>query len=280
MSKAHGVLKRPGLVAASTFAAYLLICVVLFYRLILFEPKSYSLPWDFTGFHLPQAVFLSDRLHHGNLPLWDPYVYCGRPFAANIQTQSLYLPRIVSSFMGGFFGVHGILYAMELEYLGHVYLAGVFTFLLARRLGLALIPAALSSIVYSCGCYFSSQAEHVGATEAACWLPSSLVGSHPDLGWPLQQGSRCSHNRCCCRRTLWLYSHGAGALRFRNLPRSAVPPIAANDSSRLHFNPARSPLRSAHGRHPTAAGNTVDVSERGEVENRLDVSYGRWNPAP
>ena len=176
MCETHSILQRPGFAGAAMFAVYLFVTIVLFYRLILFEPNSYSLPFDFTGFHLPQAVFLSAQLHHHQLPLWDPNLYCGRPFAANIQTQAFYLPRIVSSFIGGFFGVRGILYALEIEYLVHLYLAGVFTFVLARKLGLSAIPAALSSIVYSCGCYFSSQAEHVGATEAGCWLPLAWLG--------------------------------------------------------------------------------------------------------
>ena len=177
MSRTHRMPKRSEFAAASLFAVYLLIAILLFYRLILFEPRSHSLPFDFTGFHLPSAVFLAGELHHHHLPLWDPNVYCGRPFAANIQTQAFYLPRIVSSFVGGFFGVRGVLYALEIEYLAHLYLAGVFTLLLAREFGLDSIAAALSSIVYVCGCYFSSQAEHIGATEAACWLPLAWLGA-------------------------------------------------------------------------------------------------------
>src|ERR1700693_3602271 len=176
MCETHSIVQRPRFAGAAMFPVYLFVTIVLFYRLILFEPNAYSLPFDFTGFHLPQAVFLADQLHHHQLPLWDPNLYCGRPFAANIQTQTFYLPRIVSSFIGGFFGVRGILYALEIEYLVHLYLAGVFTFLLAKKLGLNAIPAALSSIVYSCGCYFSSHAEHVGATEAGCWLPLAWLG--------------------------------------------------------------------------------------------------------
>ena len=73
----------------------LLAEVLAFYRLVLFVP-GYVIPWDFTYYHFPIFDFLARSLRSGELPLWDPYTYCGMPIYANIQAQLFYPPTLVA----------------------------------------------------------------------------------------------------------------------------------------------------------------------------------------
>lgn len=153
----------------------LVLFTLLFYREILFTPRTF-IPWDLPAYHLPQAVFVSQALHSGHLPLWDPYTFCGRPLYAELQAQVFYPVRIVTLLLVNPSSHLQVLRALELELVLHVLFAGVFVLWLARRLGLGGPAALLSASAFSLGCYFASQAEHIGAMEAAAWLPLAWLG--------------------------------------------------------------------------------------------------------
>ena len=144
--------------------------VAAFHRGVLFDPEI-VIPWDLRAYHLPLAKVHADALKRGELPLWDPSTYCGRPVAANIQAQVFYPPRAATAWLARHAGIAGLRRALELELITHVALAGVLAFLLARRLGLTATPALLAGFAYSLGCYFASQAQHLGAVEGAAWIP-------------------------------------------------------------------------------------------------------------
>lgn len=148
---------------------YLLLLaeVLLFYRYTLFQPGRYVFPWDLRGFHLPQAYFYADSLARHELPFWDPYTYCGRPFQANIQTAVFY-PTVPIAVQFG-------LYGLELNVAFHVFLAGVFAFLLARSLGLRPASAFLAATVYQLCGFFAAHVEHMGAITIAAWLPAAWL---------------------------------------------------------------------------------------------------------
>src|ERR1039458_1478795 len=62
----------------------LLVEVAAFYRHVLIQ-RGYLFPWDFRGVHLPLATFVAASMRRGEMPLWEPYTYCGNPIFANIQ---------------------------------------------------------------------------------------------------------------------------------------------------------------------------------------------------
>jgi len=147
--------------------------VLVFYRRVLLSAR-YVVPWDFTGYHFPLAAFIAKSFRHGQLPLWDPYTYCGFPFYANIQAQLFYPPAVATIFLSNFFGPTSLLRMLEWMAALHVFLGGVFTYLLVRRLGAGRAAATLGGTVYQLGGFFTSQAQHLGAFCGAAWLP---------LGW-------------------------------------------------------------------------------------------------
>jgi hypothetical protein len=165
----------------------LLAAVMLFHRAALFSPGEYGVPWDLAGFHLPHAVYFSESLHRGEIPWWEPYAYCGRPFAANMQTEVFYPFRALTALVGTPRNTARMYYLFELEEFLHVFLAAALAYWMALRFGLNRPAALLTGLVYSLGSFFASQAEHIGELETAAWLP---------LAWGALYGLR----RHCVRR--------------------------------------------------------------------------------
>src|SRR5438105_4663656 len=92
---------------------------------------------DLASFLYPMFVFAARSLAAGRVPLWNPNVHAGMPFAADLQS-GLFDPLNWPAFArGASFGYRDL----EAAVLVHYPLAGVFTYLFARDLGLRR-PAA------------------------------------------------------------------------------------------------------------------------------------------
>ncbi len=149
--------------------------ILVFCRLVLFVP-GYAIPWDLRAYHFPLASFIAKSLSRGELPLWDPYTYCGMPFAANITAQLFYPPTLIAILASNALAPRHLLYLLELQLIGHVLLAGIFSYWLLRRLGLSPVAATTGATVYQLGAFFVSQTEHLGAIDTAAWLPLACWG--------------------------------------------------------------------------------------------------------
>src|SRR5579864_4629550 len=150
----------------------LLAEVVLFYRHVLF--LGHVIPWDLGGFFLPHAHAYADALRGGELPLWDPYTYCGRPLQANIQVGVFYPPMALVAWLGSVLGHEHLRYLLELNVIFHVLLAGVFSYWLGLALGLSRPGALLLGTTYQLGGFFAAHAEHLTAVQVAAWIPFAL----------------------------------------------------------------------------------------------------------
>jgi hypothetical protein len=162
----------------------LLAEVLIFYRQILFYP-GYVIPWDLRYFHYPHAWFIAESFRHFDLPLWDPYTYFGRPFMANIQTAVLYPPLALLILLSNLIGGH-LFYLLEVNVILHVFLGGVFTYWLVRRLGAGVPAALVGATVYQLGGFFPAQVEHMGAVNTAAWIPLAwlaVIGLRDSLRW-------------------------------------------------------------------------------------------------
>jgi len=91
----------------------------------------------------PWRLLLRRGFEGGELPLWNPHQYCGYPFVGNGQSALFYPPNWLLWLIPAD-------YFMGLSLALHWFLAGLFTFLLARTLGLRPGAAALAGIVYQC----------------------------------------------------------------------------------------------------------------------------------
>jgi hypothetical protein len=160
----------------SRLLPYLLLLaeVLLFFRHVLFF-GGYVIPWDLRYDHYPVAAFVAESFERGELPLWDTYTYCGRPLYANIQAQVFYPPMIAAVMLSNALGGEHLLYLLEWQLVLHVFLGGVFTYLLLCRLGASRAAAVAGATVYQLGGFFASQAQHLGAVDAAGWMPCTWL---------------------------------------------------------------------------------------------------------
>lgn len=153
---------------------------------------------DIEGYHYPLLQYASKSVLNGRLPLWDASIYCGIPFAGNIQAGLFYpanwllfaasadLPDRVRGpdLKGdGFQGQHGMRFvAVEILAFLHVWLAFLFTFLWLRERVATPMPAILGAAGVAFGGYILSQMNHLGVLCGFAWMPFAL--------WGIEQTSR------------------------------------------------------------------------------------------
>ena len=93
---------------------------------------------DLVSFLYPTYRFAAATLARGELPLWNPTLYGGAPFIADIQAGFLYLPNLLLFLLKPDFGYVW----MQWLAIGHLWWAGLGVYALCRALGIAR-PAAL-----------------------------------------------------------------------------------------------------------------------------------------
>ncbi len=118
----------------------------------------------------PWRVHAAESLKAGELPLWNPYSLCGTPFIANAQSAVFYPPNIV--FLLAPVGI-----AARLSILFHLWLALLFAYLLARRLGCAWSGASVAAMAFAFAApqLLRVPAGHWGVSCAIPWLPAILL---------------------------------------------------------------------------------------------------------
>ena len=122
----------------------------------------------FTYFY-PYRAYAAEALRRGHLPLWNPYLFMGAPFLANIQAAVFYplnwlliwlpTPKMVA-------------WSIVL----HVFLAGLFAYLYARlSAGLSRCGALVAATAFALGGFVGAQVEHVNQLNASAWLPLAFL---------------------------------------------------------------------------------------------------------
>ena len=146
----------------------LLLVLLLSYSRLAFS-NGILVGYDLLTYFYPLQSFAAFSLHEGRLPLWNPYLFGGVPFLANIQTAVLYPLN---------FPIHlwAPPQATEIIVLLHLWLAGSFMYLFARQ-GLRLHPlsALVAALAYMLSGFLSAQVGHVNQLSAAAWLPLLLL---------------------------------------------------------------------------------------------------------
>lgn len=153
-----------------------LLCAAFFWRIwtpSAIDRASFA-AGDFSGQFYASALYQSERLWQGQLPLWNPYVYSGHPFLADVQSAGFYPPRWITILLAGPGGF--TYFALELEAIAHVFLAGAFTFAFAWRVLKDKIAALVVAIVFAFGGYLTSYPIlQLAILETVTWLPLLLL---------------------------------------------------------------------------------------------------------
>jgi hypothetical protein len=123
--------------------------VVFFWR-VLINPSAH-IPFDIEGFHLPLIAYLGQCLRRGIAPLWDPYPYCGVPIHADLTAQTFYPFTWLAILAGNHSQGRNLFYWVQSLVPLHMILAGLFVYLLLRRMQLDRPAAVLGASVFQLG---------------------------------------------------------------------------------------------------------------------------------
>jgi len=131
-------------------------------------------PYDLEVFHFPLDDYAFQALRHGRFPLWDPTMYCGLSFVANVQTALFYPPTwlLFASNIGRRSLSFESLQAMDLA---HVWLAFLLCYCWLRRRGLAELSSLLGGSIFAFSGYLLEQLQHLGLVIVYAWMPLGLT---------------------------------------------------------------------------------------------------------
>jgi hypothetical protein len=126
---------------------------------------------DITLIHYPYHIMVADEWLAGRVPLWNPYQHIGIPLLAEGQVGPLYP-------LGALF-LSPLSPSLELSLFValHLTLAALFTFALARTLGLSTAPATLAGLAFGMGGFLMAQIANLNIMTGAVWLPLSLCSA-------------------------------------------------------------------------------------------------------
>jgi len=127
---------------------------------------------DSSCYFVPGAFFLDSSIRAGELPLWNPLMLCGQPFAANPQSALFYPPNLLRSLLTYVPTATGSLVSLRLLAVAHLALAFVGMFLFVREHRLSRKAAIVGAFAFAYCALFSVYAVGQWVCLAAfSWLP-------------------------------------------------------------------------------------------------------------
>lgn len=144
-----------------------------------------EVPYDLKDFHYPLADYAYQSLREGRIPQWDPSIYCGLPFVANVQAALFYPPSW--ALVAVSWGKDRLRYqALEDFAFLHVWAAFLLCFAWLRWRGIHWLAATLAATMYAASGHAMTHLQHLGMIAGHTWLPLGLWGidqAHWEGGW-------------------------------------------------------------------------------------------------
>ncbi|MBI4320345.1 MAG: YfhO family protein [Chloroflexi bacterium] len=153
-----------------------LMPLLFFWRLLTPNPADVAIirPGDFTDVHYPFRSFVTRELIDGRLSLWNPFVLSGHSSLGDVQFALFYPVNLALSYLLGRDGLS--LLDLELHVVLHFSLAGIFTYLFAKRVLRSRAAALTSALVFAYGGYLTSfPVQQINLLETSAWLPLILL---------------------------------------------------------------------------------------------------------
>lgn len=154
------VLRLPPMAMLTIFLA---LSLLAFYFPTLCGSQHYYMA-DHEYYFQPFTKYIAERILQGQLPLWNPYLYCGMSQIA-VSSPDMFYP------LNCFFLFLSYSQALSMVLLVHQLILGIGTFLLVRSFGWGTAPGVAASLILTfCGYACTLTCNHTLVT-TACWLP-------------------------------------------------------------------------------------------------------------
>lgn len=163
----------------------LALATVGFFWQVLFTPNTWMPAGggDLVPFLLPNYRFAAESLQRGIIPLWNPHLYSGAPFAADPQSGLFYPINLLVFLLNGNITVR----TLELLAIFHFWLAGFGMFLylqhspLAKTVRLHPLAAFAGALAFEFSDLFIVHFGNLNMIAVAAWLPLVLLFFHKAL---------------------------------------------------------------------------------------------------
>ncbi|HDN79014.1 MAG TPA: hypothetical protein ENG33_00955, partial [Chloroflexi bacterium] len=160
--------------------AIALVTVGFFWPILFTETWMPSGGGDLVSFLYPNYRFAAQSLRRGIIPLWNPHLYSGAPFAADNQSGLFYPINLLF-----FLLTPELTYqTMELMAVFHFFLAGAFMYICLRNLqtyeftNLRRYAALLGAIAFMFSDLFVTHFGNLNMIAVAAWLPLIFLCYH------------------------------------------------------------------------------------------------------
>ena len=162
------------------------LLILLLVMLIAYLPLStfiFGMKNDAFSDNFPQKFFLSECLHTGVNPFWNPYMNFGYPAYADFGF-AFYNPIV---WMFAAIGYNA--YTLTLEVLLYIYLGGVSMYYLGKYFSFSVVVSVAVAAMYMCSGFYVGAIQHINSLAAAAFLPLLLLFTLRLLKKPCYQNS-------------------------------------------------------------------------------------------
>ncbi|MFK7775991.1 MAG: YfhO family protein [Saprospiraceae bacterium] len=123
-----------------------------------------TMKWDIMDITLPWNYYITECLANGELPLWNPFLNGG---FAQMGINDTWNP--ITWLIGWIFGYDAAV--IQLQYLGHLLFSGIGFYQLGKYFGWSRTTRLLTSSSFMLSGFMIGNAQHLGWTIGASWLP-------------------------------------------------------------------------------------------------------------
>lgn len=140
-----------------------------FYWQVLLTPRVWvpAGGGDLAHQHFPMFRFASEQLKQGVFPFWNPYLYSGIPFYADVQTGLLYPPNLLAFLLAPSFTYE----TAEALVIAHYFLAASFAYACGRGLGQTRPGAFAAGVGFAFSGFLVAHLGHANMVAVATWFP-------------------------------------------------------------------------------------------------------------
>ena len=155
--------ERSGLTRELLGIGLLLLIATAFFYPMLFDGKVIFYR-DYNLITYPIRYFLGQTFNQGAIPFWLPHAHGGTPFMASLHPGVFYPPSFL-------FFLEDTTYALNLFYVLHFVILGIFTYLLVRSWGISFTPALCCGVTGMLSGFILSSTLVSNFFLSAVWLP-------------------------------------------------------------------------------------------------------------
>ena len=156
-------------------APFLLAVLTIFFFKDILNPSVVARHWlweDFLFQNFPYRFFAATSLARGEFPFWNPYVFGGMPFFADVQTAVLYPFNLVQALFAG--PNHLSSYLVEFFVILQIFLGGYFTYRFLRSTDIDKTGSLIGALGFAFSGFMITHVIHTNFISVIIWFPLML----------------------------------------------------------------------------------------------------------